>query len=90
MLLKIKQIWLIKPKTFFDVLKFSSLKEVPKMSFIGQCYTQDLQNLICASVKLHVILDNCCQAVGIYSNVDLYPYSVFSGTPEFLDFQMLL
>jgi hypothetical protein len=35
-LLIIKQIWLIKPKTFFVILKFSSLKEVSKMSFVGQ------------------------------------------------------
>ncbi len=31
-----KQIWLIKPKTFFVILKFSFFKEPPKMSFIGQ------------------------------------------------------
>jgi hypothetical protein len=31
----IKQIWLIKPKTVFDILKFSFVEQVSKMSFVS-------------------------------------------------------
>ena len=77
-------------KSFFVILKFSFVKEVSKRRFICQLDAQYLKNFVRAPIQLHVVLNNCDQAVGAYSSVDLYPNGILGSTSKLFDFEVLL
>lgn len=71
-------------------MRFSFVEKVLQMSFVGQGYSQNLQDFIGASFKLHILLDNRNKAVGDDGAVDLYSDSVLRWTPKFLDLEVLI
>ena len=59
------------------------------MRFIGQRDAQYLKDLVCASIKFHVVLNDCHQAVHAYGGIDLNPHGILGGAPEPLYLEVL-
>ena len=86
----IKQSWLVKAKTFFVIFEYSFVEEIFERRCVCERHAEDLQDLVGASVQMHIVLYDGNKAVGADSGVDLYPDSVLRSAPEPLDFEVLL
>jgi hypothetical protein len=86
----IKQSWLVKAKTFFVIFEYSFVEEIFERRGVCKRHAEDLQDLIGASVQMHIVLYDGNKTVGADGGVDLYPDSVLGSAPEPLDFEVLL
>lgn len=60
------------------------------MCLVGERDSEDLQDFVDASLRLHIVMYHCYKTISNYGTVDFDAHGFFGCSPKTLDFEVLL
>ena len=60
------------------------------MCLVGERDSEDLQDFVDASLRLHIVMYHCYKTISNYGTIDLDARSIFGCSPKPFDFEVLL